>query len=198
MNALKVPSLRFPEFSGEWENKELKDIVKINQGLQIPISERFTEQVDNSYFYITNEFLKEGDQKRFFIKNPPQTVLCSNDDILMTRTGNTGKVVTNVSGAFHNNFFRIKYSKDVNKVFLVLFLMLTKTQNTIMRLAGISTIPDLNHGDFYKIPINTPTLPEQTKLAAFLSAIDSKIVQVGQQLEAAKQFKKGLLQQMFV
>ena len=48
----KIPSLRFSEFDGEWENKKFSEIVKINQGLQIPISERYLQQVENSYFYV--------------------------------------------------------------------------------------------------------------------------------------------------
>jgi type I restriction enzyme S subunit len=192
-----VPQLRFPEFSGEWVQLKLKNIVKINQGLQIPIADRFTEQVEDSYFYITNEFLKEGAKKQFFIKKPSETVLCDENDILMTRTGNTGKVVTNVSGAFHNNFFKIKYDEKVNKIFLVLFLTLNKTQDTIMRLAGTSTIPDLNHGDFYKIDIKLPSLPEQTKIAAFLSAVDTKIDQLTQKKALLETYKKGAMQQIF-
>lgn len=43
-----------------------------------------------------------------------------------------------------------------------------------------------------------PCPEEQTKIANFLSAIDRKIDLVSQQLEQAKAFKKGLLQQMFV
>jgi len=39
---------------------------------------------------------------------------------------------------------------------------------------------------------------EQTKIANFLSAIDTKIDFVAQQLDVAKNFKKALLQQMFV
>src|SRR4051794_6252024 len=102
-----IPALRFPEFEGEWSKGKLHDFTKINQGLQIAISERYLESVENSHFYITNEFLKEGAERKYYIKNPPKSVLCNEDDILMTRTGNTGKVVTNVSGAFHNNFFKI-------------------------------------------------------------------------------------------
>ena len=109
-----VPKLRFKGFEEEWEKKELKDFTKINQGLQIAISERFLEKVDGSYFYITNEFLRAGSKKSYFIKNPPQSVMCDEDDLLMTRTGNTGQVVTGVSGAFHNNFFKICHHKTQN------------------------------------------------------------------------------------
>jgi type I restriction enzyme S subunit len=46
--------------------------------------------------------------------------------------------------------------------------------------------------------IEFPCLEEQTKIANFLSAIDQKVEVVAQQIEQAKQWKKGLLQQMFV
>ena len=55
--SVNFPRLRFPEFEGEWESKPLREVVKINQGLQIAISERSTENKTGSYFYITNEFL---------------------------------------------------------------------------------------------------------------------------------------------
>jgi type I restriction enzyme S subunit len=192
-----VPKLRFKEFSGDWENKSLKDLTKINQGLQIPIADRFTEQVENSYFYITNEFLKETSSNKYFIKNHPESVLCTKSDVLMTRTGNTGQVVTNVNGVFHNNFFKIKYSEDLNKDFLVEFLRLRDTQNMIMRYAGTSTIPDLNHGDFYRLKINLPSKQEQEKIASFLTSVDTKIEQLTKKEELIKQYKKGVMQQIF-
>ena len=57
---------------------------------------------------------------------------------------------------------------------------------------------NLSKGDVLSFPVNLPCLEEQTKIANFLSSIDQKIEVVAQQIEQAKQWKKGLLQQMFV
>ena len=51
---------------------------------------------------------------------------------------------------------------------------------------------------FKKMKILIPPLKEQEKIADFLSKIDNKIDSVEQQLEKIKEFKKYLLQQMFV
>lgn len=192
-----VPALRFKEFEGNYSNRILKDFTKINQGLQIPISERYSEQVEGSYFYITNEFLRKGSKKSYFIKNPTDSVICFEDDILMTRTGNTGQVVTGVHGAFHNNFFKIKFDESCEKWYLYFFLTSYRTQHKILTLAGTSTIPDLNHGDFYKLKITMPKYPEQQKIASFLSAVDKKIQQLTKKKELLEQYKKGVMQQLF-
>jgi type I restriction enzyme S subunit len=51
---------------------------------------------------------------------------------------------------------------------------------------------------FQNLIINCPSLIEQTKIANFLSAIDKKIAHTQTQIDKAEQWKKGLLQQMFV
>jgi restriction endonuclease S subunit len=48
------------------------------------------------------------------------------------------------------------------------------------------------------LSIPVPTLPEQEKIAHFLSAVDKKIEKVSQQIAATETYKKGLLQQMFI
>lgn len=48
-----------------------------------------------------------------------------------------------------------------------------------------------------EMKVNLPSLPEQTKIANFLSNIDEKIEEVNRELELHKEFKKGLLQKMF-
>jgi type I restriction enzyme S subunit len=52
--------------------------------------------------------------------------------------------------------------------------------------------------EYSKLEIPFPSLEEQTKIANFLSAIDEKIQNTQSQLEATKQYKQGLLQQMLV
>ena len=56
----------------------------------------------------------------------------------------------------------------------------------------------MNKADFLKLKWVFPSLPEQHKIASFLTAIDKKIEQVSTQLEKTKAWKKGLLQKMFV
>ena len=181
----------------EWRISNFRTLTKINQGLQIAISERYTSKVPYSHFYITNEFLKIGSKSQYYILNPSPNVVCQKEDILMTRTGNTGQVVTGVEGAFHNNFFKIKFDKKVlSKDYLYYYLTSTSVQNTILVFAGISTIPDLNHSDFYKIKIPLPPLPEQKKIADILSIWDKAIETTQALIKKLQLRKKGLMQQL--
>lgn len=59
-------------------------------------------------------------------------------------------------------------------------------------------VPSLSTATIYKIKIDLPTIAEQTKIANFLTSIDNKLNYTSKQLEQAQQFKKGLLQQLFV
>ena len=60
-----------------------------------------------------------------------------------------------------------------------------------------STIPHIYFKDYKNEDCGIPSLPEQTKIANFLSAIDEKINRTQKQIEQAEVWKKGLLQQMF-
>jgi len=180
-----------------WKIKKLGEICKVNQGLQIAIEERFTEPIENGYFYITNEFLKANSKTKYYIKNPSKSVLCSKEDILMTRTGNTGIVVSDVEGVFHNNFFKIDYDKKLlHKDYFVYYLKNDRMQYDILVKAGNSTIPDLNHSDFYTLQIAIPPLEEQEKIAEILLTCDKAIRLTTQIITQLKQRNQGLAQQL--
>ena len=180
LNALdELIKARFVEMFGHpdtnekgWKMNTFGDICTVRQGLQIPISKRLTEYDDDCYEYITVQYL-HGGKEREYIKSPKATVICTKDDILMTRTGNTGLVVTGVEGVFHNNFFLIDFDRNrYDKDFLVQYLNLDTIQADILRRAGTSTIPDLNHGEFYKIPVFEPLIGVQHQFKAFLKQVD--------------------------
>lgn len=181
----------------EWKINSFADICTVRQGLQIPISKRLTQYEDGCYEYITVAYL-HGSKEREYIKNPKNTVICTKDDILMTRTGNTGMVITDVAGVFHNNFFLIDFDRNrYNKAFLVEYLNLDLIQSEIKRRAGTSTIPDLNHGEFYAISIYEPPIELQNQFVAFIVQTDKSKLAVKQSLEKLETLKKSLMQQYF-
>ena len=195
---LKAPELRFPGFTDDWEERKFSDFTKLSQGLQIAISDRFTEAGPNKEFYITNEFLNPNNTKKYYIENPSKNVIANKNDILMTRTGNTGKVVTNTKGAFHNNFFKIDYDpQKISKLFLYFLLTSIPIQKEILIRAGTSTIPDLNHKDFYNIKVYLPIFEEQQRIGSFFKQLDDTIALHQRKLDLLKEQKKGYLQKIF-
>ncbi|ELV8728276.1 restriction endonuclease subunit S [Vibrio fluvialis] len=87
---------------------------------------------------------------------------------------------------------------DVN---YLLYFFLSPKGEALLNLAspgGAGRNKTLGQSEFMKLKVRLPSQQEQQKIAQFLQALDSKIAAVSEQIEQTKQFKKGLLQQMFV
>ncbi len=181
----------------DWDELTFKDICWVNQGLQIPISQRLILPNKNSKVYITIQYLNDGKTIEY-IDDYVASVCCNKEDILMTRTGNTGIVVSGVEGVFHNNFFKINFDRDkFDKDYLVYYLNQSKTKKIILAKAGISTIPDLNHKDFYSIPIPLPpTKAEQTAIATALFDADALISGLEKLITKKRNIKQGAMQKL--
>jgi type I restriction enzyme, S subunit len=77
---------------------------------------------------------------------------------------------------------------------------LVQTENflALTNISSGSKMPRADWGIVASAVIQYPALPEQTKIANFLTAIDDKINNAQAQLAAVKQYKQGLLQQLFI
>ena len=180
----------------DWELKTFGDISCVNQGLQIAIEKRLKNPMPSSKIYITIQYLNKNKDAEYVDDYCP-SVCCEEKDILLTRTGNTGIVITNVEGVFHNNFFKINYdSKKINRNYLKYYLSYGKTQKIILTKAGTNTIPDLNHNDFYSIPIIYPSLLEQTAIATALSDADALIQSLERLIAKKRDIKQGAMQEL--
>lgn len=140
-----------------------------------------------------------SDEKFLELKGTP----IEKDDLLINRMvdGNincclmpySGNYITSVDVCWvrKNTFF--------NNYFLMSMLLSESNQNKLLRLSsGSGRVRISKKNLFNKFSFFLPCLEEQTKIANFLSGLDIKIVQLNQQLTAATNFKKALLQQMFV
>ncbi len=180
-----------------FEEKTFRDISKLSQGLQIPISKRKNIPASDTLPYITIQFLN-GHKDPEYIQNAKQNVICTIEDVLMTRTGNTGQVVTDVEGVFHNNFFKIDYDRSmINKIYLVFYLRQNQIKKRILSLAGQSTIPDLNHGDFYNLDIIVPPLPLQEKFALIVEQVEKMKENISKTKQNSEELFNSLISKAF-
>lgn len=128
-------------------------------------------------------------------------ILSKANDVLIPASGETQIDIATASCVLQSevalsgdlNIFRT----EENGVFLS-YLIRSHLKMQIAQLAQGNSVVHLYSSQLKGVQLNLPCLEEQTKIANFLSAIDQKIEVVVQQIKQGKQWKKGLLQQMFV
>ena len=200
MQKLFSQQLRFKADDGsefrEWEEKELKDIAEIN-----PKSKKLPE----SFIYIDLESVEKGQlllQKNIELQDAPSRAqrLLAKGDVLfqMVRPYQQNNYYFNLSGEYvaSTGYAQIRTKLDSKFIYYALHEK-TFLDEVMNRCTGTS-YPAINSSDLSSIEILIPCLEEQTKIANVLSAIDQKIEVISKQIEQAKQWKKGLLQQMFI
>lgn len=181
-----------------WEVSRFKNICKVRQGLQIAQSDRLDTKEENCYEYITIKSINNPTNPKEYIQNPSKNVICDKDDILVSRTGSTGEIVTNVEGVFHNNFFLVNYYRNkVKKEFLFYYLTSSLIKEHLLLVAGTTTVSDLNHGEFYKTPFFEFQLEEQGKIVDFIKK-ESKIIEktistIQREITLVEEYKTALI-----
>ena len=200
---MKIPKLRFAEFSGEWEEKRLGEVGEIVTGTTpstkiksyyekgtyswiTPTDINENKDIFESERKLTEEGLKKG---RFVPKN----------SVLVTCIASIGKnAILRVDGSCNQQINAIIPNDKNNVDFLYYVLETQRVKNKMLELAGQTATPILNKQEFSKIKVYLPELKEQQKIAEFLSSIDDKIEINEKKLSKLEEYKKGLLQKMFV
>ncbi|MGL5935318.1 MAG: restriction endonuclease subunit S, partial [Cetobacterium sp.] len=207
----KVPKLRFPEFSGEWEEKKLGEICKINGRIGFrgyTVKDLVTK--DEGALSISpsniNEHIFKIKQENTYIslfkyEESPE-IKIYNNDIVFVKTGSTvGKVALiknlNIKATLNPQLVVLK-NLLVNNLFLYSILISKHIQNQVIGSSGGGVVPTLTQKDMAKYSLNiTLNKKEQEKIASFLSEVDTKIEKLEKKKELLSQYKKGMMQKLF-
>lgn len=191
MQKIFSQEIRFTADNGnkfpEWEEKKLKNLCDVIKGEQLN-KDNLTEVGD--YPAINGGINPSGFTDKWnTFKN---TITISEGG---NSCGYVNFIKTNFWSGGHNYSLQ-NLKKNIENRYLFQYLKYNESQ--IMNLRVGSGLPNIQKNDIVKFKILLPCLEEQNKIANFLSSIDDKIEENQKLLEKTKEFKKSLLQQMFI
>jgi len=182
MQKLFSREIRFRDENGnefsDWEEKRLGEILIIGSGKDY-------------------KHLKEGDIPVYGTGGYMLSVsdyLYDGESVGIGRKGTIDKPIY-LTGKFWT-VDTLFYTHSFKKV-LPFFVFIVFQQMDWKKYNEASGVPSLSKSTLEKIKIYLPSLPEQQKIADFLSILDRNTKQVGIQIEKTQGWKKGLLQKMF-
>jgi type I restriction enzyme S subunit len=191
-----TPSLRFPEFKGEWEQKKLGEVGDVKMCRRIFNEE--TLPIGDIPFYKIGSFGKNADayiSKELYLDYRQRFSFPKKGDVLISAAGTIGRIVVyNGEDAYYQDSNIVWIANDnstISNEFLFCILQIVK-YNT----EG-GTIQRLYNSILKSTKFSCPSLPEQQKIASFLTAVDERIQQLKEQKELLEQYKKGLMQKLF-
>lgn len=198
----RVPEIRFPGFTGDWEQRKLTEFVEFYNGLTYtPDDVR-----ESGTLVLRSSNVKNGeivDADNVYVN--PDKVNSDNvkdgDIIVVVRNGSRaligkhaeikGDKPNTVIGAFMSGI-RTEHPSFVNAL-----LDTRQFEKEIEKNMG-ATINQITGYMFSKMVFIVPTPKEQKAIGKFFRNLDNLITLHQRKLESMKEYKKGLLQKMFV
>lgn len=201
-----VPKLRFPEFEGNWEEKQIKNVFSIFNGyafssldstdygcLWVKIADvGIQEMKKDSLSYLPKDYLEK--HSKFTLKEGDLV-------IALTRPILNGNLkISRIDKFFNNSLLNQRVGKIVsnyNLEYIYYLLQNNKLIKSIENNIAGSDPPNLSPNEINNIYVRLPILSEQQKIATFLTSVDERLTLLSQQKEKLELYKKGVMQQIF-
>ncbi len=207
-NGAKVPEIRFPGFTEDWEQRKLGDVTaEVFQGINTAGDK--VEYSDTGTPILQAKHITGGDvtfdEARFLDKERysnyfPKYVPVEND-ILFANIGTIGPstVVRDESEFLVAwNILKITLKKPEIAEFIQLQLDQLNQKHYFDSVLTGNATKFVNKDEMLRTPISVPTIEEQKKVGVFFSNIQRAITLHQRKLDLLKETKKGFLQKMFV
>ncbi|MEQ8004701.1 restriction endonuclease subunit S [Enterococcus faecium] len=202
-NGAKVPEIRFPGFTEDWEQRKLGELATIVRGASPrPIQDPkwfdtesdvgwlriadVTEQ-DGRIYYLEQHISKLGQEKTRVLVEP---------HLLLSIAATVGKPVVNyVKTGVHDGFL-IFLNAIFDREFMFQWLEMFRPKWQKYGQPGSQV--NLNSELVRNQEILIPNNEEQQKIGSFFKQLDDTIALHQRELDVLKETKKGFLQKMFV
>jgi len=205
---VKIPKLRFPEFSDKWEKKKMGEVGEFKNGINkssedfgfgvpfINLMDVFGKQIISDLnLGLVNANDKEIEQYNLLEGD----VLFIRSSVKKSGVGETSVVLKNMPRTVYSGFlirFRDTFFK-VNLNFKKYCFYTTKFRNDLVSLSSTSANTNINQESLNSLILSLPSLPEQQKIASFLTAVDDKLQAIKKKKSLLEQYKKGVMQKIF-
>lgn len=185
------PKLRFKEFDGKWSRNILGNCCDIIMG-QSPDSSSYNNNCIGLPLVQGNADMCERIATPQRYTSQP-TKICEAGSIILSVRAPVGTV--------GKTFQKICLGRGVcgitSKNIEFMYQYLLNNENSWRHIEQGGTFTAINSDDIKSFPIILPSLPEQKKIADFLSLIDQRIEKQRQLVENLKKYKRGLLSAIF-
>ena len=196
-----VPDLRFSEFQGMkgWEKKQVKDFGEVITG-NTP-SKKEGKYWNGDFVWVTAQDFKGKYINDSILKltkfGKDKARVIPKDSVLVTCIASIGlNAINKVECSTNQQINTICCNKEYYYEY-VYYLVTYNTKN-LKQLAGQTAVPIITKKSFEEFEVYAiDNYDEQQKIADCLSSLDELIEVISRKVEILKEYKKGLMQQLF-
>lgn len=197
-----TPEVRFPWFSGGWEERKLGDVADIVGGgtPSTKVEEYWNGEIDwYSPAEIREQIYLMGSQKKIThlgLQKSSARILPMGTVLFTSRAGIGNTAILEKEGSTNQGFQSILPHKNELDNYFIFSLSHELKKYGETNGAG-STFVEVSGKQMTKMHINLPKIEEQSQIGLFFKQLDDTIALQQQELDTLKQTKQGFLQKMF-